>query len=106
MKVLVGDDFQNLMIEAWGGIPNRLSLVPSWETKVTASFPVLENANLGAVLEALDEGYPMLTEEFKKQSESQMLIDAALEKVFQVGDTPVSYFEEVAQQVTQLNREG
>jgi multiple sugar transport system substrate-binding protein len=105
MKVLVGDDFQSLMIEAWGGLPNRLSLVPSWKETIIGSFPVLENANLDVVLEALDEGYPMLTEEFKKQAESQQLIDAALQKVFQVGDTPVSYFEEVAQQVTTLNRE-
>jgi len=67
MKVLVGDDLQNLMIETWGGVPNRLSLVPSWKDKITSSFPVLEDANLDAVLEALKEGYPMLTEEFKNQ---------------------------------------
>lgn len=105
MKFLTGDLFQNFMIDAWGGIPNRLSVLPSWKDKAIASFPVLENANLDAVLEALQEGYPMLTEEFKNQSESQTLIIAALEKVFQVGDTPVSYFGDVAQQVTQVNRE-
>ena len=104
MKVLVGDDLQNLMIETWGGVPNRLSLVPSWKEKTISSFPVLENANLDAVLDALNEGYPMLTEEFKNHAESQQLIDAALQKVYQVGDTPVSYFAEVALQVTELNR--
>jgi ABC-type glycerol-3-phosphate transport system substrate-binding protein len=105
MKVLVGDDLQNLMIDTWGGVPNRKSLVPSWKDKTIASFPVLEEANLDAVLDALDEGYPTLTEEFKNQAESQQLIDAALQKIYQVGDTPVSYFEEVAAQVTTLNRE-
>jgi hypothetical protein len=66
---------------------------------------VLEDANLDAVLEALKEGYPMLTEEFKNQAESQQLIVAALQKIYQVGDTPVSYFDDVSQQVTTLNRE-
>jgi len=105
MEVLVGDDLQNLMVETWGGVPNRLSLVPGWKDKTISSFPVLEEANLDAVLEALKEGYPMLTEEFKNQAESQQTIEAALQKVYQVGDTPVSYFDDISQQVTTLNRE-
>jgi multiple sugar transport system substrate-binding protein len=105
MQLLTGSDFQKLIMKSWGGIPNRLSLIESWKSTITESFPVLANANLDAVLEALDEGYPMMMEEFKKQAESGTLINAALEKVFVVGDTPVSYFKEVAQQVTQLNRE-
>jgi multiple sugar transport system substrate-binding protein len=105
MQFLTGDLFQSFMIDSWGTIPNRLSLLLSWKDKTIASFPVLENANLDVVQEALQEGYPMLTEEFKNQAESQTLIDAALQKVFQVGDSPVSYFAEVAQQVTQVNRE-
>jgi len=105
MKVLVGDDLQNLMVETWGGVPNRLSLVPNWKDKTISSFPVLEDANLDAVLEALKEGYPMLTEEFLKQAESQQMIEAGLQKVYQVGDTPVTYFDDVSQQVTTLNRE-
>jgi ABC-type glycerol-3-phosphate transport system substrate-binding protein len=105
MKVLVGDELQTLMIQTWGGLPNRLSMVPKWKELTIASFPVLETVNLDVVLEALEEGYPMLTEQFKNQADSQQLIVAALQKVFQVGDTPVSYFEEVAHQVTALNRE-
>jgi multiple sugar transport system substrate-binding protein len=105
MKFLVGDDLQNFMTELMGIIPNRLSLLQNWKAWTLKGFPMLENANLDTVLEVLQEGYPMLTEEFKKQAESQTIINAALEKVFVVGDTPVSYFQEVAQQVTQLNRE-
>jgi hypothetical protein len=47
----------------------------------------------------------MLTEEFKKHAESQAIIEAALQKVFAVGDTPVDYFKEVAAEVTRVNRE-
>lgn len=105
MKFLVSDDLQNLMTATWGGIPNRISLFPNWKSTVISNFPVTENVNLDTVLEALQEGYPMLTEEFKKQAESQQLIDAALQQVFQVGGTPVTIFQDVAQQVTALNRE-
>jgi multiple sugar transport system substrate-binding protein len=105
MKVLVGDDFQTMITSSWGGIPNRLSLLANWKTLTIKRFPVLEHANLDAVLQALQEGYPMMMEEFKKQAESSTLVNAALEKVFQVGDTPVTYFQEVAQEVTKVNRE-
>jgi multiple sugar transport system substrate-binding protein len=104
IKFLAGDDNQNLMIELWGSIPNRRSLIPSWRDVTLQGLPMLADANLDAVVEALDEGYSMPIELFKKQSESDPIINAALEKVFVVGDTPVSYFKEVAQQLTDLNR--
>jgi multiple sugar transport system substrate-binding protein len=102
---LVGDFFQKMITETWGGIPARLSLLPSWKDTIIKTFPVLENANMDAILECLQEGYPMLTEEFKKHAESQAIIEAALQKVFAVGDTPVDYFKEVAAEVTRVNRE-
>ena len=104
-KLLVGPVFQNFMIESLGSIPNRHSLLSSWKDKAIQSFPVLQDANLDVVLEALQEGYPVLTEEFKDEAQSETLLTAALQKVYQVGDTPVSYFEQVAQQVTAANRE-
>ncbi|MGQ9556209.1 MAG: extracellular solute-binding protein [Anaerolineae bacterium] len=105
LQFLTGDKFQPFIMEAWGGIPCRASLLPKWKDTVTGAYPVLAKANLDAVLECLEMGYPMLTEEFKKQGESEAAINAALEKVFQVGDTPVSYFTEVAEEVTKINRE-
>jgi multiple sugar transport system substrate-binding protein len=104
MTVLAGKEFQMLISEAWGGIPNRLSLLPGWKDQVLKGFPMLENVNLDVVLEALQEGYPLNSEQFKKQAESGVLIDAALEKVFMVGDTPVSHFIDVAKEVTAVNR--
>jgi hypothetical protein len=44
------------------------------------------------------------SEQFKKQAESGVLIEAALQKVFVVGDTPVSHFIDVAKEVTAVNR--
>jgi ABC-type glycerol-3-phosphate transport system substrate-binding protein len=104
MTVLTGKEFQMLISEAWGGIPNRLSLLPGWKSQVLKGFPMLENVNLDVVLEALEEGYPLNSEQFKKQAESGVLIEAALQKVFVVGDTPVSHFIDVAKEVTAVNR--
>jgi ABC-type glycerol-3-phosphate transport system substrate-binding protein len=106
VQFLVDDYFQTMVTETWGGIPARLSLLPNWKEITIRNFPTLENANLDAILETLEEGYPMLTEEFKNHAESQVIVEAALQKVFEVGDTPVEYFREVAAEVTKVNREG
>ncbi len=102
---LAGPQFQTVMMESWAGIPNRGSLITKWQEIARASYPSLENVTLDVVTEALDEGYPMLSDQFKKHAESQTLIDAAFEKILQVGDTRVDYLKEIADQVTALNRE-
>jgi multiple sugar transport system substrate-binding protein len=104
MVYLCDKKFQTFVMSGWGTLPNRLSLLPDWKSQARAGIPELENVNLDVVLEALDEGYPLNSEQFKVQAESDTLIEAAIEKVFFVGDTPVSYFAEVAEQVTEVNR--
>jgi len=104
LTVLTGDDLQKLISLAWGSIPARKSLLPDWKTQVLKGFPVLESVDLDVALEALNEGYPLDSEVFKKQAESGVVIEAALQKVFSVGDTPVSYFIDVAQEVTDINQ--
>ena len=89
---------------AFAGLPCRKSLLPDWKSIVVGAYPVLGEVNLDVVTEVFEEGYAQLDDEFKKQAESEALILPALEKVFQVGDSPVDYFKEVAQQVTDLNR--
>ncbi len=105
MKVLVGDDLQKLVTVSWGTIPNRKSLLASWKDLSVKGQPKLAEINLDVVTEMMQEGYPMATELFKKHSESEMLIVAALQKVYEAGETPTSYFKEVAAQVTKANRE-
>ncbi len=106
LQFLTDDYFQTMVTETWGGIPARRSLIPNWKELIIKSFPVLEDSNMDAILEALEWSYPMTTEEFKAQSESQAAIKSALEKVYSVGDTPVDYFIEIADEVTRINREG
>lgn len=103
---LTRPDFQTVMMEAWAGIPCRGSLIPKWQEISRRSYPSLENVTLDIINETLEEGYPMLSEQFKVHAESEAIITAAVEKILQVGDTPVDYLKEVADQVTALNREG
>lgn len=102
---LTRPDFQTVMMEAWAGIPCRGSLIPKWQEISRKSYPTLENVTLDVVNETLTEGYPMLSEQFKKQAESETLINAAVEKIFQVGDTPVDYLIGISDEITKLNRE-
>jgi len=105
LQFLTGVKFQPFIMRAWGGLPCRVSLLPQWKETVTTAYPVLKDANLDAVLEALQMGYPKTTEEFKNQAESEAAINAAMEKILSVGGTPVTYLQEVADQVTAINRE-
>jgi multiple sugar transport system substrate-binding protein len=105
LQVLDSPDFQRFIMTAWAGIPCRLSLLPEWEETVAAAHPTLKDANIVTISEILKEGYPMTTEEFKSHAESETAIVAALQKIYSVGDTPVSYMKDIADQVTALNRE-
>ena len=98
--------FQGILMEAWGGIPVRNSQLETWKATVTKSYPYLAKVNLDLVPNAMKEGYPMLDEYFKKAAESDAAIKAAFQKIFEVGDTPVSYLKDIAAQVTALNRAG
>lgn len=98
-------EFQTVMMQAWAGIPCRASLITKWKEISRASYPSLEKVSLEIIDETLAEAYPMLSEQFKLQAESETLINSAVDKIFKVGDTPTDYFKEIADQVTALNRE-
>ena len=48
----------------------------------------------------MNQGYPAERKLFKKDAEYRQIVTPALQKVFLIGGTPVSYFKEVAAQVT------
>ena len=97
--------YQTIVMEAWGGIPVRQSFLAKWKDVVIKTYPVLDKVNLDAVPNALKEGYPMVSERFKKPAESDTAIMSGYQKIFEVGDTPVTYMQQVADEVTTLNRE-
>lgn len=98
-QYLVSPDFQRGMLQAESRtiVPARLSVVPDFITAVRQQAPSLENVNVEVILEALQEGYPKAIdpETFKNHAAAAEVITPALEKVFIVGDAPVSLFADL-----------
>jgi multiple sugar transport system substrate-binding protein len=78
-------------------IPARLSVVPDFIDSVEEQAPALKNVNCEVILEALEEGYPKANdpETFENHAAAAEVINPALEQVFVVGDTPVSIFKDL-----------
>lgn len=105
-KWIAGPENQNAILTATGRCPVRFSVLAKLEEHDTKARPNLKDANVGIVREAMEMGYPSGREFFKDNNAAREIIDPALEKVFIVGGTPVSYFKEIAQQVTEAQRKG
>ena len=103
-KWMTDEFYQTIIMEAWGGIPVRYSFLAKWKEQVVKTYPVLGKVNLDVVPNALKEGYPMVSERFKKPAEADTEVVAGYEKLFSVGDTPVAYMQQVADTVTTINR--
>ncbi len=106
LKFLSGKDYQ-IAQAGWSGLlPVRASALDGWKQTVLKAYPDLEAANIDVGPDAMKEGYPGNRILFKKDAEARQIIQPALEKVFTSGNTPVSYFKEIADQVTKGQRAG
>jgi ABC-type glycerol-3-phosphate transport system substrate-binding protein len=105
-KFLSGKEYQEAQVTWSGLLPERFSVLDKWREIVLKTFPELEEANVDVGPEAMKEGYPGNRVLFKKDAQARQLLQPALEKVYVSGNTPVSYFKEIAEQVTKQQREG
>jgi multiple sugar transport system substrate-binding protein len=99
MKFLSGPEYQEDQVRTTGLLPVRFSVLDKWEQINTSRSPELKDANLKWAVEALQEGYPGARRTFKNQNAAAELINPALEKVYTVGDTPVSYLGDLDKQI-------
>ena len=99
LKFLSGPEYQEDQVKMTGLLPVRFSVLQKWEAINTAAAPELKDVNLNWAKEALEEGYPGARRTFKNQQAAAELINPALEKVFGVGDTPVSYLGDLDAQI-------
>ncbi|GEM_PF-231386 len=106
LQYLAGVDYQTAQVESTGLLPVRTSVLNNWKTICTQKYPELANANLTVGADAMTMGYPGNRNFFKNTTAAQELIVPALQKVFDVGKTPVTYFQQVASQVTQTEKSG
>jgi multiple sugar transport system substrate-binding protein len=95
-----------VVVKGAGRVPIRHSVLKQWESEVVKARPNLKDVNLKVAVEAMEMGYPSGREFFKDNIAAEQLIAPALEKVFVVGGTPVSYFKDVADQVTKAQAGG
>jgi len=101
MQYLSGEDYQLTRVETTGRIPVRTSVLAKWKDICIKQHPDLEQVNLDIALQAMQMGYPGNRNWYKNNTAAQELIVPALQKVFDVGQTPVTYFQQVADQVSQ-----
>lgn len=103
MQYLVSPEFQRAMLKAESRtiVPARLSVVPDFIASVRKQSPALENVNVEIVLEALQEGYPKAIdpETFKNHAAAAEVINPALEKIYIVGDAPVTLLADLKDEI-------
>jgi multiple sugar transport system substrate-binding protein len=99
MQFLMSPEFQRGQLRSTARtiVPGRLSVIPDFLDKVKELAPALQNVNVEVILEALEEGYPRANDQetFKNHAAAAEIITPALEKIFIVGDSPVSLLVEL-----------
>ena len=100
LKYLSGKEYQLYLTQTTGYLPCRYSALDDFKKVCIAKYPELANANIDVGRQAMEQGYPGNAPLFKKDGEAQAIIMPALEKMYIVGSTPVTYMKDVAQQVT------
>jgi multiple sugar transport system substrate-binding protein len=105
-KWVAGAEYQLAIVKATGRVPVRHSVLNQWADISTQTRPNLKNANLQVAIEAMQMGYPGGREFFKDNNAAQEILVPALQKVYVTGSTPVTYFKDIAQQITQAEKNG
>lgn len=100
IKYQASKEYQLYLTKTTGYLPNRYSVIDDWKKICVEKYPELANANLDLAPQAMKDGYPGNKPLFKKDGDATQIITPALQKLFDTGNTPVSYMKEIAQQVT------
>jgi len=90
MRWLSGPVNQEIRMRTVGRMAVRMSTMQHYEEAMIDLEPSMADMNLPVVLEAFEMGYGTDDERFFCQAEAEEVINPALEKVFIIGDTPVS----------------
>lgn len=104
VKYLSSKEYQLYLTQTTGYLPSRYSALDDWKKVCVDKYPELATANLDVGRQAMEQGYPSNAPLFKKDGEAQAILTPALEKLFVVGSTPVTYMKDIAQQVTAKQR--
>ena len=105
-KWVAGPEYQTAIVNASGRLPVRHSVLDKWADIAVKIRPNLKDANLKVAVEAMQMGYPGGREFFKDNNAASEIITPALQKLFVTGGTPSTYMKDIAQQVTNAEKNG
>ena len=106
LQYLSGVDYQTAQVQSTGLLPVRNSVLDKWKQICIQTYPELANVNLDVGADAMKMGYPGNRNFYKNTTAAQELTVPALQKVFDAGQTPVTYFQQVADQITKGQQSG
>ncbi|MBX3015659.1 MAG: sugar ABC transporter substrate-binding protein [Caldilineaceae bacterium] len=102
LKFLTGPAYGEAMAQANFLQPARASLLGAWMGYVQAEFPEKsQDLDLAAFADGHVKGYSVTVEIAANMAEVQPKVAAAFEKVFTLGQAPVTYLQGVCDQINQ-----
>jgi ABC-type glycerol-3-phosphate transport system substrate-binding protein len=99
MEYLAGPVNQEIRMRTVGRMPVRTSVMRAYKEAMIAKEPSMATMNLDVVPEAFAMGYGRDDERFLCQAEAEEIINPILEKIFIIGDTPVTAAADACPQV-------
>jgi multiple sugar transport system substrate-binding protein len=90
MSYLAGPINQEIRMRTVGRMAVRMSTMQHYVEAMLDLEPAMEDMNLDVVLEAFEMAYGTDDQRFLCQSEAEEIINPLLEKVYIIGDTPVT----------------
>ncbi len=107
VKFLTGKEYGRAMARDHLLQPARASLVDEWVAAIRTEYPEkTRDVDIAAFAEGHLQGYSVVAEIFANMEEARQLVLSAWERIFTLGQAPVSMMEEVSQQVEALQRTG
>jgi multiple sugar transport system substrate-binding protein len=105
MKFLVSEDYGKAMARAHFLQPARASIIEDWAKYIREAYPEkAKDMDLNAFADGHIKGYSVTSETFKNMVGVSQISDEAWEKIFTLGQAPVSSMSEACQQIEMLQK--
>jgi hypothetical protein len=108
LKYITGEQHQRIQTEwpdSYYLTPSNLNVLREWPSILRRDFPTLENVNIEVVLEAVESDYATDDERFLDMARADEIGRAYLEKLFVVGDSPVSIMSDACAEIEQAQED-
>ncbi len=102
LKFLISKEYGREMAKVHYLQPARASLVEEWSAFIRADYPEqTRDMNLSAFADSHLKGYSVVAEVFKRQEVAQRLANQAWQRIFVLGQSPVTLMQTTSMQIEQ-----